>query len=110
SALIDQAGVAIDARMLLRQNEMALAEIERLYTASRMINMAQSMTELVRAAVSTSMESGLEFELGTFAGSLDATGWSTTIKIVARSRGGDVEEVDDTINLTIPMESPLRRR
>jgi GAF domain-containing protein/cell division protein FtsB len=47
SALIDQAGVAIDNRMLLQENEMALAQIERLYTASRSINMSLSAQDLI---------------------------------------------------------------
>ncbi|MBL8131499.1 MAG: GAF domain-containing protein [Anaerolineae bacterium] len=110
SALIDQAGVAIDARLLLRQNEIALAEIERLYSASRIINMATSVPELVRAAVSTSADKALDFELGTFAGSLDATGWPTRVQLMARSSQGQMIVEPVTLDLPVPAESPLRRR
>ena len=110
SALIDQAGVAIDARLLLRQNEVALADIERLYIASRIINTAQSMPELVRAAVETAGGPGLDFELGAFVGALDATGWATNLHLVARSLAGKVVESAEVIALPIAYDSPLRRR
>src|SRR5690606_13709814 len=38
TALIDQAGVAIDNRLLIQQTELTLDQIERLYAASRIIN------------------------------------------------------------------------
>jgi GAF domain-containing protein/DNA-binding response OmpR family regulator len=110
TALIDQAGVAIEARLLLRQNELALADIERLYTGSRIINMAQSLPELVRAAVETSAGSGLDFELGAFVGEVDATGWSTSLHMVARSFGEQVIESEEVIAMPVPLDSPLRRR
>jgi GAF domain-containing protein/CheY-like chemotaxis protein len=110
TALIDQAGVAIEARLLLRQNEMALADIERLYTGSRIINMAQSLPELVRAAVETRTGSGLDFELGTFVGEVDATGWSTSLHMIARSNGEEIIESDIVLHMPIPLDSPLRRR
>ncbi|MBK8025405.1 MAG: GAF domain-containing protein [Chloroflexi bacterium] len=110
SALIDQAGVAIDARLLLQQNEIALAEIERLYTASRIINMATNMPELVRAAVTTSADKALNFELGAFIGSLDSTGWPTRLQLVARSTQGDIVVDDEIVDMPIAADSPLRRR
>ncbi len=108
-ALIDQAGVAIDNRMLLRQNEIALAEIERLYAASRVLNMAQNMSDLVRAAVNTTSDPMLNFELGIFEGELDATGWPMRIRVVARSENGEVQTVDEPSGFAIEMDSPLRR-
>ena len=109
-ALIDQAGVAIDNRMLLRQNELALAEIERLYVASRNINMAQSTPDLIRAAVNANNNPKLSFELGVLEGELDTTGWPTNIRLVARSADRDVVSVDEIIEMTFPPDSPLRRR
>ena len=108
-ALIDQAGVAIDNRMLLRQNEIALAEIERLYAASRILNMAQNMSDLVRAAVNTTHDPALNFELGVFEGDLDATGWPTRIRVVARSHNTKVTTVDEQYPFALEMDSPLRR-
>ncbi|MCC6804188.1 MAG: GAF domain-containing protein, partial [Anaerolineae bacterium] len=107
-ALIDQAGVAIDNRMLLRQNELALAEIERLYEASRIINMAQNMSDLVRAAVNVTDDPTLDFELGIFEGTLDVTGWPTHIRVVARSRGGEVVNIEEAKPVIIDADSPLR--
>ncbi len=109
-ALIGQAGIAIDNRMLLRQNEVALAEIERLYAASRIINMAHNMSDLVRAALHSSGEASLDFELGLFEGEIDETGWSTRVRIVARSEDGEVHTADQVIPFVAEPESPLRRR
>ncbi len=110
SALIDQAGVAIDARMLLQQNQVTLSEIDRLYTASRIINMSQSLPELVRAAINTAGEPGLDFELGAFFGAMDSTGWPTAIRMVARSLNSAIIESNEVWTLPVPLDSPLRRR
>ncbi|MBE2272472.1 MAG: GAF domain-containing protein, partial [Anaerolinea sp.] len=110
TALIDQAGVAIDNRMLLRQNEAQLHEIERLYIGSRAINMAQTFSDLVRAAVNTANDPTLNFELGIFEGALDPTGWSTGLRIVASSRGSEIFTTDEAFDLHISPDSPLRRR
>jgi len=110
TALIDQAGVAIDNRMLLRQNETQLHEIERLYTGSRIINMAQNFSDLVRAAVNTANDPTLDFALGVFEGALDNTGWSTGIRIVAISHGNEILNEDAPYELITSPDSPLRRR
>lgn len=110
NALIDQAGVAIDNRMLLRQNERQLHEIERLYTGSRIINMAGSFIDLVRAAVNTANDPTLNFALGIMEGALDNTGWSTGIRLVASSHGNEIMTQDSPYVLRISPESPLRRR
>ncbi|HVU09639.1 MAG TPA: GAF domain-containing protein [Phototrophicaceae bacterium] len=109
-ALIDQAGIAIDNRMLLHQNEMALAEIERLYAASRIINMAQSMPDLVRAAVNITNDPKLNFELSIFEGQLDPTGWPMHARMIARSHDGEVYNADELLPFSFGEDSPLRRR
>ncbi len=109
-ALIDQAGIAIDNRMLLHQNEMALAEIERLYAASRIINMAQSMPDLVRAAVNITNDPKLNFELSIFEGQIDSTGWPTHARMIARSHDGEVYNADELLPFSFGEDSPLRRR
>ena len=103
-ALIDQAGVAIDNRMLLHQNELALAEIERLYVASRNINMAQSLPDLIRAAFNANNNPRLNFELSVLEGEIDATGWPTTIRRVARSVEGEVISVDEISSVSFAAE------
>ncbi|NJO83188.1 MAG: GAF domain-containing protein, partial [Blastochloris sp.] len=110
SALIDQAGIAIDNRMLLRENEAALSEIEVLYTASRQVNMATTPLELVRAAMTTNHDPTTHFELGLFEGALDETGWPTQLRIVARSSGIDALTVDELYEMAIGPDSPIRRR
>lgn len=110
AALIDQAGVAIDNRMLLRQNEMALAQIERLYSASRIINMAQTLPELVSAAVTTLDDDQTTFALGVLEGDTDASGWARQMRMVAYTRGKEVFDDDSLYDLSIPKDSPLRSR
>lgn len=110
TALIDQAGVAIDNRMLLRQNEMALAQIERLYSASRIINMAQTLPELVSAAVTTLDDEYTSFSLGVLEGDTDSSGWARQVRIVAFSRGREVYDDDSLYDLHLPPDSPLRAR
>ncbi len=110
TALIDQAGVAIDNRMLLSQNEAQIHEIERLYTGSRIINMAQNFVDLVRAAVNTANDPTLDFAIGVFEGALDSTGWPTAIRVMASSRGSEIATEDTYYDLHIAPDSPLRRR
>ncbi|MDL1903015.1 GAF domain-containing protein, partial [Anaerolineae bacterium CFX9] len=110
TALIDQAGVAIDNRMLLRQNEMALAQIERLYSASRIINMAQTLPELVSAAVTTLDDEYTSFSLGVLEGDTDSSGWARQVRMVAFSRGREVYDDDSLYDLHLPPDSPLRAR
>jgi GAF domain-containing protein/DNA-binding response OmpR family regulator len=110
TTLIDQAGVAIDNRMLLQQNEMALEQIERLYSASRITNMAQSFQDLVRAAINASNDPSLNFELGVLEGELDETGWPTSFRVLAYSHDGSVFADDRVYELQIASDSPLRYR
>lgn len=110
TALIDQAGVALDNRMLLQQNEVALAQIERLYSASRIINMSQTMQDLVRAAVTTSEDPAYNFELASFEGELDSTGWPTRLRLQTYSQGLEVFATDDVHEVSIESYSPLRSR
>ncbi len=112
SALIDQAGVVIDNRMLLRQNELALEQVERLYTASRNINMAQTSTDLIAAALSgDNEESALwDYTLALFEGDIDSSGWSTRMRVVAYSRNREVRPADELYEITITSDSSLRQR
>jgi GAF domain-containing protein/DNA-binding response OmpR family regulator len=110
SALIDQAGVAIDNRLLIQQTELTLDQIERLYAASRIINAAQKLPELVRAAIAATKDPNLNFELGLLEGQLDKTGWPTRVRKVARSEKGQVVEMNVVEPLQISIGSPLRHR
>lgn len=110
TALIDQAGIAIDNRMLLQQNEIALTQIERLYSASRIVNMSQTMQDLITAAVTTSRDAGLNFELAMFEGELDEMGWPTRLRLAAYSRYGEEHTADEVYAVEIPAASPLRAR
>ena len=110
TTLIDQAGVAIDNRMLLQQNELALEQIERLYSASRITNLAQSFQDLVRAAINVSSDPTLNFELGVLEGALDEAGWPTRFRVLAHSRDGNVYADDHVYDLQIALDSPLRYR
>lgn len=109
-ALIDQAGVAIDNRLLLQQTEEEVARNENLYASSRIINTAQNMQDLVYAAVATARDQSLNFSLSLLEGRLDETGWPTRARMLARSEAGVVHEVNATYTLSIPRTSPLRQR
>lgn len=110
NSLSDQAGVAIDNRLLLQQTENALSQNERLYAASRIINQAQGLDDLVRAAVATSDSSDLNFGLAIFEGALDETGWSTRLLHVAQSRNSGIYEPNRSYSLEVSADSPLRNR
>jgi GAF domain-containing protein/CheY-like chemotaxis protein/HAMP domain-containing protein len=110
SALIDQAGVAIDNRLLLQQTEMTLSQIERLYVASRIINTAQDLPDLVRAAVSAANDPQLNFGLAMLEGELDSTGWPTKMRVVAESVQGQVRQENRVEPYLVPVQSPLRHR
>ncbi|MBW4438053.1 MAG: GAF domain-containing protein [Pleurocapsa minor GSE-CHR-MK-17-07R] len=110
SALIDQAGVAIDNRMLLAENEVALAQVERLYSASRNINMAQSVRDLVQSALSAREDISYEMGLAVFEGDIDETGWGTLVRMAAVSANGVVVDSADVYEARIPKDSPLRQR
>ena len=109
-ALIDQAGVAIDNRLLLQQTEEEVARNENLYAASRIINTAQNMQDLVYAAVATSPDPDLRFSLSLLEGKLDEWGWPTRARIVAESDGDEVHEVNSLHVIEIPEDSPIRER
>ena len=73
--------------------------------------MAQSMPDLVRAAVNTANDPSLNFELGVFEGELDSTGWPMRVRIVARSLGDEVSSVEnESYDAPIDPNSPLRHR
>ncbi len=110
TSLIDQAGVAIDNRLLVKQTEMALDQIERLYAASRIINSAQTIADLVSAAGAAAKDPRLSFEMGLLEGALDATGWPTQVRRVSRYALGQLTELDEVEPLTISPISPLRQR
>ncbi|MDX2163533.1 MAG: GAF domain-containing protein [bacterium] len=110
NALIDQAGVVIDNRMLLRSNEITLKQVERLYSASRAINMAQTAQDLVRAAVGGNDNLYRDYELVMFEGDIDASGWPTRIRLAAYSEGTDVQASSDVYDVVIATDSPLRYR
>ncbi|MBC8099046.1 MAG: GAF domain-containing protein, partial [Armatimonadetes bacterium] len=110
SALIDQAGVAIDNRLLLEQSESERTRSENLYAASRIINTMQNFKDLVYAVVATNSDPELDFRLTLLEGDLDATGWPTVGRIVAESKGTEVHEADRTHMMFIPQHSSLRQR
>ncbi|MBZ0285688.1 MAG: GAF domain-containing protein [Anaerolineae bacterium] len=110
NALIDQAGVAIDNRLLIQQTDQSLDQIERLYASSRQINSALNYVDLVRAVSAANTELNLTFELGLMEGELDSTGWPTRVHKVAKSVGGHVEELQDIEIVQIPLTSRLRHR
>lgn len=110
TALIDQAGVAIDNRLLIRQTEMTLNQNERLYVASSQINTAQTPVELISAVQAATPEISLRFELGLLEGQLDNTGWPTLVRIVARAEGVTAQAADSLQALVVDANSPLRKR
>jgi GAF domain-containing protein/DNA-binding response OmpR family regulator len=108
-ALIAQAGVAVDNRLLLQQTEEALSRNEKLYEASRAINTSRTLADLVAAAVATSRDPRLDYALGLLEGDSDTDGWRDTVRIVARCTRGIVRETDEVQPLAVPPDSPLRR-
>ncbi|MCA0458070.1 MAG: GAF domain-containing protein [Chloroflexi bacterium] len=110
TALIDQAGVAIDNRLLIRQTELTLNQIERLYAASRHINTSQTAIELIRAVQAANPEINMRYELGLLEGQLDPSGWPTLVRIVARAEDGRAVVADSLQALVVPEDSPLRKR
>jgi GAF domain-containing protein/CheY-like chemotaxis protein len=110
SNIIDQAGTAIDNRLLNQETEQALARNEDLYAASRIINTAQTLQDLVYAAVRTSSDPSFNFALVVLEGELDESGWPTQGRIVAESLGGKVQAVNIPHPVDISTTSPLRER
>ena len=110
TALIDQAGVAVDNRFLLRQTESQLTQIERLYAASRAINTAHSLPDLLLAVHNSAGSLALDFALSLLEGALDEQGWPTRERLVAISEKGTVREVDYAYPLDLRPTSPMRNR
>ncbi|MBL8162400.1 MAG: GAF domain-containing protein [Anaerolineae bacterium] len=110
TALIDQAGVAIDNRLLISQTEMTLDQIERLYAASRIINQAQNYVDMMRATLASTTDTLAVFELGLLEGQLDANGWPTAIHFVAGSSNGQAFEMNRIEAIQVSPTSPLRHR
>jgi len=110
NALIDQAGVAIDNRLLIQQTDQSLDQIERLYASSRQINSAVNYIDLVRAVAAANTDLNLTFELGLLEGELDATGWPTRVHKVAMAEAGQAHEIEDIEPIQVAAVSPLRQR
>jgi GAF domain-containing protein/DNA-binding response OmpR family regulator len=110
NALNDQIGVAIDNRLLVQQTELTLDQIERLYSASRIINTAYKLSELVRAAAAATKDPNLNFELGLLEGQLDKTGWPTRVRKIARTENGQVVDIEESLPLNVGPGSPMRHR
>ncbi|MDQ7036926.1 MAG: GAF domain-containing protein [Anaerolineae bacterium] len=110
NALIGQAGIAIDNRLLLQETENSLERQENLYAASRIVNTAQNLSDLVYAAVATTPDARLDFWLGLSDGDPDIEGWSVQARIIAKSENGKVHETNEIYPMTISDDSPMRRR
>lgn len=110
TALIAQAGVAIDNRLLLQETEDALVRQERLYAASRLINTSQSLSDLVWAAVKTTSDLRLNFWLSLLEGERDNEGWAGISRIVAKSEGREVFEANELHEIVVSEFSPMRER
>lgn len=110
NALISQAGVAIENRLLLQQTEEALSRNEKLYAASRLINTTRNLQDLVYAAVATAPSPELNFWLGLLEGDSDITGWRDRVRFVARSVVGTVIEMNETLRLPIHPSSAMHLR
>lgn len=110
SALIDQAGVAIDNRLLLLQTEDTLDLRERMYAASRGINTSQSVKDLIFSLVQTSSDPDMCFSMSLLEGRLDEYGWGTAERLVAQSEGNVVLERDEVYPVYVQADSPMRNR
>ena len=110
AALVDQAGVSIDNRLLLKQTEEARRRSETLYIAGRRINTMQTFADLIYAVMETRKTIPLDFRLTLLEGALDETGWPTVGRIVAQSRGQRVDETVRRHPLVIALDSPMRER
>ena len=109
-ALIDQASVAVDNRLLMRQTEEEVARNENLYAASRIINTAQTLNELIYAAVATTPSIDLDYALSLLEGEPDEHGWPTRARMVARSLHGQIEEMDMVYAPEFAPDSPIYER
>lgn len=109
NALIAQAGVAIDNRLLLQQTEDSLTRQEKLYAASRIINTSQSLADLVYAAVATTSEDGLDFWLALLEKSRSEQG-ADYARIVAKSLKRVVSEANESHELLVSLTNFIQRR
>lgn len=107
NALIDQAGVTIDNRLLLEQTESALERNAKLYTSSRIINTAQSLQDLVYAAIAMNSSTEVDFWLGILDDVHGDVEWHCDLRIIARSEMGEVIEVDELHVIDVPASSPM---
>lgn len=110
TALIDQAGVAVDNRRLLEETEEARTRSENLYAASRIINTMQSFKDLVYSVVATNTNATLDFRLALLEGELDEHGWPMQERLVAQANGKVVEEKNQIAAIQIPSDSSMRQR
>ncbi len=111
TALIAQAGVAIDNRLLLRQTEDALSRNEKLYAASRIINTASAVEDLVYAAVGTSSHYDLHFWLSLLEGEPDETGWTPRARRIAVSTvEGSIQKDSLVYDIILTDHSAMRQR
>lgn len=110
NALVDQAGVSIDNRLLLQQTERALSRQEKLYAASRIINTQRDLSDLVYAAVATTSEPSLDFALGLLEGPSNDDGWPSYSRIIAISHKGSISASDERHRLNVTPPSPMLQR
>lgn len=107
TALADQAGTAVDNRLLLQQTEQTLELRERMYAAGRAINAADNFADLVMAMLVTAGDMDLNFTLSLLEGPAREDGWPQMERIVARTVMGEVEEADELRPLNLLPESML---
>ncbi len=110
TAVIDQAGVAIDNSLLLRQTAATLDLRERMYGASRSINASQRVEDLVNALLTTTDNPNLNFAMSLLEGEHNSAGWPQTERLLVRSENGQLLPLNISIPLMVTPESPLRDR
>lgn len=104
---INHVGVAIENRMLLRQNANTLAQVERLYTASRLINMAQTPEDLLRA-LNNSTDKNFHYALALLVENADNE--VVGLRMLAYTEDAEIHQDDQYYDFDLPKESPLRDR
>ncbi|MFZ4826407.1 MAG: GAF domain-containing protein [Phototrophicaceae bacterium] len=106
--LLGPIGVAIDNRLLLVQTNDALARNRRLYESSRIINQAESLSDLIYGVQTTADLDDLEFMISVFEGEERYEGWPVNIRLVAYSENGKVNTLDQPYLLRVDENSPMR--
>ena len=109
-ALTDQAGAAVDNRLLFQQTEATLELRERMYAASRTINTAETVLDLVAALQNTLNDPSLSLAMSLLEGDTDVYGWPKFERVVARTENHGVREVNEVYELNLRFESPLHAR